>query len=194
MRIFFTGSQGTGKSTLVDMLMNEFPWLERTADITRDLVKDGAIKKEETSKGSNEEVQAIIFNAYLPELRKNDIISPRHLVDAIAYSKWLYDREGLSQEELDREVSITSQEIQNMNLDKLQHKSLADANFIIYTPVEFEPEDDGMRDLDPQYQAEIDECIVWALGAVNANYIQVSGTPEERLQQILKDIYMRIYK
>lgn len=194
MRIFFTGAQGTGKSTLVDMLMNEFPWLERTADITRNLVRDGIIKKEDTSKGATEEVQSIIFKAYFDELKKEDIISPRHLIDVIAYSKWLYDREGLSQEEFLDEVLTTTQEIRRMNIDSKKQKNLRDSNFIIYTPIEFAPANDGMRDLDPEYQKEIDDDILWALDRTGANYIKVSGSPEERLQQILKEIYLRVFE
>lgn len=194
MRIFFTGAQGTGKSTLVDMIMNELPWLERAADVTRNLVSEGIIKQEETSKGATEEVQIIIFDNYLDELQKTDIASPRHLIDVIAYSKWLYDRGGLSQEELDREIFLTKQNVQEMNLDKFTQKNLQNANFIIYTPVEFEPEEDGIRDTDAEYQAEIDNCILWALENVGVCYIPVTGTPKERLQQILREIFMRIFR
>lgn len=201
MRIFFTGSQGTGKSTLVDMIMDEFPHLrrnvfpklKRAADVTRDLVKEGKLKKENTSKGSTEENQVMIFKAYLEELSKNNIVSPRHLVDVIAYSKWLYDRGDLSQKELDSELIVTKRIALEMGLDQYDKRNLSDSNFIIYTPVEFLLEDDGMRDLDPEYQKEIDEDIKWALEELDLDYITVTGSPKERFNQILEEIYKRVF-
>ena len=61
---------------------------------------------------------------------------------------------------------------------------------IIPIPVEFGPEDDGVRYTDPEYQEKVSgrqQCILSALccdGFINRDDIEVvHGTPEERFEQ-----------
>ena len=80
MKIFLTGSHGVGKSTVFNLLKeeykDEFEFIEK---IPRKLFLEGKIK---LNKEGSEEDQLMIFNKYLESLIKNvEVFSDRSLID-----------------------------------------------------------------------------------------------------------------
>ena len=55
---------------------------------------------------------------------------------------------------------------------------------IIYTPIEFPVENDGLRSINEKERTTIDFLIKNILDTTGADYITVTGTVEERLAQI----------
>lgn len=61
-------------------------------------------------------------------------------------------------------------------------------DLLIYVPAEFPPEEDGFRDPDPAFQWEVDRRIRGLLPLVPWPVVRVSGTVEDRLQVISREI------
>jgi hypothetical protein len=55
---------------------------------------------------------------------------------------------------------------------------------IVYTPIEFPLEGDGVRSVDPQYQEQIDFLIKNILYSAKLPFITVTGSVEERVAQV----------
>ena len=80
------------------------------------------------------------------------------------------------------EISKKTADKQYMDMVKF-HLDNPDV-LLVYVPVEFGPEDDGERSIDPDFQLKIDFLIKNILDTSKIPYITVSGTVEERLAQI----------
>lgn len=166
-RIILTGAQGTGKTTL----MNE-------------LAKDGTrtishIRKTAEANGLNiseatEEGQKIYFKTLKKELSsKRSYISDRGLTCVAAYT---------FNKAVDGTISRKTADKQYMDLVKFMNDN-PDV-LLVYVPVEFGPEDDGERSIDPDFQLKIDFLIKNILDTSKVPYITVNGTVEERVAQI----------
>jgi hypothetical protein len=69
---------------------------------------------------------------------------------------------------------------------------ISEYDYIFYiSPEGVEIEDNGVRTTDPNYRESIDETIKYIINAYKpliSNYKQISGTTEERIQQVLETI------
>ena len=166
-RIVLTGAQGTGKTTL----MNE-------------LAKDGTrainhIRKTAVENGldiatATEEGQKIYFKTLKKELSsKKSYVSDRGLTCVAAYT---FDKA------ITGDITKKTADKQYMDLVKF-HTENPDV-LLVYVPVEFAPEDDGERSTDVVFQEKIDFLIKNILETSGVDFITVTGTVEDRLEQI----------
>lgn len=171
MKIIFTGASSTGKTTILNILKEKNPELRIITEVARNLHAEGVKINEQ----GNEEGQQMIFNKYVDLLFQNgDYISDRGLTDVYAFSTWHYAHEELSLDELAREMG----EIENF-------KNMFKKDIVwVYFPIEFTSEDDGIRSTNEEYRAYIDDAIHQTLEDIDVDYLTVSGTVEERLNQI----------
>lgn len=166
-RIVLTGAQGTGKTTLMNLLAQ---------DGTRTI---SHIRKTAEANGldistATEDGQKIYFKTLKKELSsKKSYISDRGLTCVAAYT---FDKAVTG------EISKKTADKQYMDMVKF-HLDNPDV-LLVYVPVEFGPEDDGERSVDPDFQLKIDFLIKNILDTSKIPYITVSGTVEERLAQI----------
>ena len=58
----------------------------------------------------------------------------------------------------------------------------------VYFPIEFESVDDGVRSIDEKWRNDIDLEFQCILDGVRKPYLTVTGSPMQRLEQILKFI------
>ena len=95
MKIMFTGTQGTGKTSLINELDTN---LYKYTNGIRSLVKK---YKLEHSENSNEKTQTKIFNNYKKYVKEHDdFISDRSLIDVFAHTAHLYKHFKVSEEYL----------------------------------------------------------------------------------------------
>lgn len=176
MRIFLTGSQGTGKSTLNDALLINYTNLDKVDSISRLFIKDKGRDIQIVGKKGNDEFQRkILLYALNIYVNREDFISSRSHLDTLAYIKG-------SEYELDLVDMI------NIYRDDLFNKD----SYYVYLPIEFEISSKGndIRPVDKIYQSEIDKRIY--IEFINAkklsrypdNFIEVRGTVEERVETI----------
>lgn len=164
MRIILTGSQGTGKSTVLNHYKGTYPVI---TEVVRNLSKKGV----KINEMGDEEGQKKIFNEYVKLFKKKNFISDRGLTDVYAYSLYHFDQGKLSLDELSREAG---------KIDELKKEDI----LWVYFPIEFDVVDDGVRSTDEEYRKYIDETIKQTLDSFGIKYITVRGTVEERIKQI----------
>lgn len=186
MKLILVGAHGTGKSTLANMISDYYGWpvIESASRDIRSLMDSGKINIGE--KDYHELITAINVKLWKDTDKaseKSDIIYTRTIIDNIAYSDDSVDLKDLRKSDLYNQLKI----INGLN-------AFRDA-LIIRIPIEFEPEDDGVRYTDPDYQKKISErqqCILSALccdGIIDRdNIVAVRGTPEERCEQVMNAI------
>lgn len=179
LKINFVGSQGTGKSTLLESMRkdSEFKGLKFQTEIVRDLVKKKNLSINEFGDANS---QRIFFNAYEKVLQKTGYVSDRCLIDVHAYTNWLYDHKSTNKEQ---ELKSLYEEILR------QRTSIRNRDFglVIYFPIEFDIVADGVRSVNKEFQKEIDGIIIDTLTKFDISYFTITGSVEQRLKQ-LKEI------
>ena len=167
-RIILTGAHGTGKTTLMNELAKDGT---RTLSIARDAATAGNYPPTDENR---EAYQKDLFAAGLKALgSKKNYISDRGLTCIAAYTFFNVFKNTIKKKTADN---------QYMKMQKF-HKDNPDV-LVVYVPIEFELEDDGLRSMNKQEQAAIDFMIKNLLDTAGIEYITVTGTVEERVAQI----------
>lgn len=170
MKVILTGAQGTGKTTLMNKLAKNGT---KTLSIARDTAKELGWPVTEDKR---EKYQNDLFNKLLDALStEQDYISDRGLTCVAAYTFDGALAGYISKESADNQY-LALQKFHNDNPDVL----------VVYIPIEFDIEDDGLRSTNKIEQTKLDYFIKNLLDTAGINYITVTGTVEERLETIRK--------
>jgi nicotinamide riboside kinase len=174
LRIAIVGSFSTGKTTLAEALARrlDLPLLPETA---REVVELGF----KLDKDATPETEALIFlKQYNNEISQREFVGDRSLVDVMAYAGWVLDNQPRS-----REIALWEE------CEKLAERRLrVNYSHVFYLPIEFPIVLDGLRPDDPAFQKEIDSRVIRILRAHDIEYQTVTGSVEERLQQIEREL------
>lgn len=173
-RIVLTGAQGTGKTTL----MNE---LAKDGTRTISHIRKTAAEHGIDISSATEDGQKLLYKTLKKELSsKKNYISDRGLTCVAAYT---FDKA------LTGDIKKTVANKQYTDFVKFAQDN-PDV-LIVYVPVEFEVEDDGIRSIDKNFQHKIDFLIRNILETSGVSFITVTGTVEERLAQIEAELAKR---
>ena len=166
-KIVIIGSHGVGKTTLITKLKILYPNLNFIDEVARDLqLKIGKstrdMNDQEKSKFQLEAMQTQIDQ----EKKYQDYLSDHCAISYLPYSIGLpvYD------------------ELKDMI--RGQYLPILKQLTIIYLPIEFELENDGLRFSTDEYQQFIDENLIDLMHKYRLKYITTKGSVEERLRQI----------
>ena len=186
IHISFTGAQSTGKSTLLekckDELSNDFGgrvW-EFIPEVTRLVKRQYGVNINEIG---NDDTQLLILNQHLiNSLNPNDCIFDRCIIDGLAYTTYLYNKNKVSLSVVDHAEYMLSKLLPRLDL-------------VFYTSPEDIPiEDDGERSTDKSFRDEvirefedIFDYIAEQYGSV-PEVIRLTGSVEERMETIKKSI------
>lgn len=172
MLISLTGSQSSGKSTLLGRMAIEWPQWEYIPEVTRRIkrVFDLPINEQ-----GSEVVQMLIMgdhliNAFSKPKFENTVLD-RCSLDGLVYTHWLCDNMGLP-------MGV-------YNYAYLAYeKTIEKYDYIFYTdPADVLLVDDGERSINVEFRDQIIELFDKYKSNLS-NVITVSGTIEERLQKI----------
>ena len=159
MKITFTGSHGTGKSTLVKLL-------SRHSEFEKFKIFDGVGRRIHTEKKWSDKRKQHYFNWYY--VRKHfftkNFIASRGLIDTLAYSRvtvdfWYHSR------------------LFNWGFKHIYY------DHVFYIPIEFPLESDGVR-YGEELQPIIDKDIKLILDFYHIPYHVIEGTVEERYKLV----------
>jgi hypothetical protein len=168
MKVLFTGAQGTGKTSVMEALPASWPKIK---GVTRKTIAENNLA---INQNSTDYSQRAIFDAYSDVLSVDkDFISERSLFDVLAFTQYQFCQGKVSEKLFLEQLKRTKKFVQE-NPDALY----------IYFPVEFDPQNDGQRSTDPEYQHAIDAFIRMFIGIFPIKYIIVSGSVSERCRQI----------
>lgn len=166
-RIVLTGAQGVGKTTLMNELTKD--GTRAISHIRKTAEENGLDTSNATADG-----QKLYFKTLKKELSsKRNYVSDRGLTCVAAYT---FDKVLMG--EIDKKVA----DKQYMDFVKFVNDN-PDV-LLVYVPIEFEVEDDGVRSIDKTHQEKIDFLIKNILDTSGVKYTAVTGTVEERLAQI----------
>lgn len=190
MRIAIIGAHATGKTTLIEEFLKQWPMYKRPEKTYRDFIKE---QKLEINKQGTKESQKAILNALVDEVQLASTSEDKHIifdrctVDNIAYTLWHYakDTSGFS-----TEFIIDSKTIAALSLKHL--------DIIFYLPVrkEIPITEKENRETDETFREEIDniydslvESYVKNTGAFFPledcpAVIKLDGPPDMRLPQM----------
>lgn len=168
-RVALVGASSVGKTTVYELLKNELPHYGFKNESTRTVGNYGfPINEAGTS-----ETQLAISSFHLEALLEpGDVILDRCYLDLLVYSG---NMENLSDSAynyiLDTWVRVMNQ-----------------YTHFIYFPIEFTSVDDGVRSVNEEWRTKIDAEFKHHLIAIKnlgGDYLTVSGSPKQRVNQIL---------
>lgn len=169
MRIFLTGAQGTGKSTIVNNIFSEYG-LRRFDSMSRDFMKK---KDDQFTDYFQKRISLYCLNLYVNE---DNFICSRSFFDSIAYPTHSGDDDIVDMVRLYEDMLFE------------------DDCIYFYTPIEFEISSGGnnLRVTDEGYQHRIDEIIrreietQKEIGRLKEgeNFFILTGSIDERLNKV----------
>ena len=190
MRIAIIGAHCTGKSTLIEEFLKQWPMYKRPEKTYRDIIKE---QKLDINKQGTKESQKAILNALVDEIQLASTSGDKHIifdrctVDNIAYTLWHYAKETPG---FDSEFIIDSKTIAALSLKHI--------DLIFYLPARKEiplTEREG-RETDEVFREEVDNIFDSLVTSYEKNtgaffpkedcpaVIRLEGPPDMRLPQI----------
>lgn len=171
-RVALVGASSVGKTTVYELLKNELPEFAFKNESTRTVVKYGfPINEQGTS-----ETQLAISSFHLEALLEpKDIILDRCYLDLLVYSG---NMKNLSDSAYTYILDTWLRVINNYT-------------HFIYFPIEFNSVDDGVRSVNEEWRTKIDAEFkhhLVAIKSLGGDYLTVSGSPKQRVEQILNYI------
>lgn len=166
-KVMLTGTQCTGKSTLINILEKE--GYQTIRSVSRNS-QDVGINHQRTLEGQKE-----IFRRFAESVKdKENYISDRCMLDAIAYT---YELAYFTpSRDVDHEVSRMIGEFKEY---------ISKNNVIIcYIPIEFPLKSDGVRSTDDKFRKRINNIIKHILDNHKIPYITLSGNVNDRIDKI----------
>lgn len=123
--------------------------------------------------------EALIFlKQYNNELSTREFVGDRSVLDVMAYARWVLDNQAPT-----KEMALWEE------CERLVERWLrTNYSHVYYLPIEFPIVLDGLRPDDPVFQRDIDHRIVQLLEGNGIPYRTITGSVEERLEQIEEDL------
>lgn len=167
-KIAITGSMGTGKTTLVNDLHKKLHHKDYVLlpEVARLMIGKGY----KLDLGVTPELEILMAQYQQDQEKGEKWIADRCLIDILAYCIVLFP--------------------ENYILEKSIRNFLKDSPYdlVVYVPIEFSIEDDGVRITDIDFQKRVDEEIKNIVFTDYKDVLEVRGSREERVEKILKVI------
>lgn len=176
MKIGLCGAQGTGKSTLARELANFFdlPMITEQARTAAHMLGLSSPKDCSGNPALGVAYQHLCLELQLGiEAQHPSFVSDRTTIDnAMYWLKW---------------HSHNVDAATNLQYYERCGKNVANYDLVVYVPPEFDPPEDGFRSANKMYQLETDFLLRCLLREIRPeNYMQVSGSVETRMWQVVK--------
>jgi len=171
IRIILTGASGVGKSTLVEKFIKEHPEYYRPPSFSRPMnLMLGFPLNEDATHESQYATTAFMSHQILTH---NNLIYDRGIIDCLAYTN------------LSKNISKSQYKKHKMDFMPIFEK----VDILhLYIPIEFDMKDDGIRSKDEKYRRKTDKFMKKFLDKNNIFYETLTGTVDERYEQMLNAI------
>jgi thymidylate kinase len=173
VKIGLCGTHGTGKTTLLQELKKELPRFNLVSEAARDCPYP---LNEKTNFRSQEWIFRTQIQRELDAPLDDITISDRTVYDQLAYIRYAHETGNITFDEY---------RVLETYVNHWGHTY----DYIVYIPIEFELECDGVRSPDEHYRKDIDKNIKDILNEhVDSLYrCEVRGTPKQRAA-VVKDV------
>lgn len=167
-RVTLVGASSTGKTTVYELLKGKLPKFEFINESTRTVASYGFPINE---KGTNA-TQLAISSFHLEALLKPyNMILDRCYLDLLVYTNHM-------------DVDMATFKYIEKTWDRIKNEY----THYIYFPIEFDSVDDGVRSVNEDWRKDIDGEFRFRLDKDNIPYLTVTGSPLQRVEQILEFI------
>ncbi len=171
MKIVFTGAQGVGKTTLMDIIDKCFT-LPMPFNIIRNSTRNIAKTGLKINENGDERTQSAIMHFHQTCANRTDnIIMDRCALDGMVYTEYLYRRGKVSEQVY----------MECMNIFK---QCMPAYDIIYYLVPEFPITGDSFRSSNKQYQQDIAAIFEEYIKKYNINVIKLTGTVGDRLKTV----------
>jgi len=169
-RVALVGTSSTGKTTVFELLQNRLePEYSFVNESTRTVASYGFPINED----GTDLTQLAISSFHLRALTiPKDLILDRCYLDLSVYSSLI---EGISDQTY-RFIQHTWEQVKYVY------------THYIYFPIEFKSVDDGVRSVNEDWRNTVDREFHLRLRGMGVDFLTVSGSPKERVKQILNFI------
>lgn len=185
LKIAISGSHGTGKTTLAnavyEKLLLEGYSVHHLPELARSICEqsqDPHFFRRDHNTIAKQLLLIIAQTISEEELQTNDgiIVCDRTIADHWSYTSNLFGKELE-----DSGVSAL--------LSGYVQKHLNSYDLIFYLPPEFPPSDDGIREDDIKFQAQIDSKILGELKRAEIDFVEVKGNLDARVNVVINAIH-----
>ena len=168
-RVALVGASSTGKTTVYELLKNKLPKFDFINESTRTVGGYGFPINEEGTDATQLAISSFHLEALL---RPYNLILDRCYMDLIVYSKFM------------KNIDSRTFEYIEDTWNRIKHEY----THYIYFPIEFDSVDDGVRSIDEEWRTKIDNEFKSILSGVRQPYLTVTGSPMQRVEQIMNFI------
>ena len=163
--VALVGSASVGKTTVFEILKNKFPKYEFINESTRTVSKYGYVINEKGTDSTQLAIAAFHLQALL---QPYNLILDRCMMDALVYTRVTDVSDG---------TKDYMRHIWDSVKDEYTH--------FVYFPIEFAAVDDGVRSVNEDWRRQIDNEFKVELDKLGRNYLTVTGSPMQRVNQII---------
>lgn len=162
MRIAFSGTANTGKTTLIKNFLAVWTQYNTPIKTYRDLIKE---KKLSHSSNTTTDTQWEILNFMIDQLqsydKKSKVIFDRCPLDNLAYTLWAHEKgiEGFDKKYVDKCITLTKESMRHL-----------DIIFLLRYDPSIKIEADGIRDINLSYIQEVDNIFNALFEQYKQNY------------------------
>ena len=167
-RVALVGASSTGKTTVYELLKGKLPKFEFVNESTRTVGSYGFPINE----FGTDATQLAISSFHLEALLKpGNIIFDRGYLDLLVYTNYM-------------DVSNSTKDYIEDTWNRVKNEY----THYVYFPIEFKSVDDGVRSINEEWREDIDKEFQLLLEGVRKPYLTVTGSPLQRVEQILNFI------
>jgi len=168
-RVALVGASSTGKTTVYELLKNKLPKYDFVNESTRTIGSYGFPINEKGTDATQLAISCFHLEALLQPTNQ---VLDRCFMDVVVYTRFM---DNVS-EETWKYIDATWNRIKN------------EYTHYIYFPIEFDSVDDGVRSVNELWRRDIDAEFKDVLEGVSQPYLTITGSPMQRVEQILKFI------
>lgn len=168
-RIALVGASSTGKTTVYELLKNKLPKYEFVNESTRTVGSYGFPINEKGTDATQLAISCFHLEALLQPYNQ---VLDRCFMDVVVYTRFMDN------------VSEETWKYIDATWNRIKHEY----THYIYFPIEFDSVDDGVRSVNEKWRKDIDAEFKDVLEGVHQPYLTITGSPMQRVEQILKFI------
>ena len=165
-RIALVGASSTGKTTVYELLKNKLPKYEFVNESTRTVGSYGFPINEKGTDATQLAISSFHLEALL---QPYNLVLDRCYMDLVVYSHFM----GGIEEKTLRYIEDTWNRIKG------------EYTHYVYFPIEFDSVDDGVRSVNEDWRKKVDGLFQDVLEGVRQPYLTITGSPMQRVEQIL---------